>query len=136
MKTRRAFLRQASAGTGGAFLAPILMQLEAQAAGVERAPRFVFVVEGNGLPPKQVTPEGFKRGNVPVKVPNMSGVPELVNESLVRRALSPSLQPIKDFQDRLTVVNSNEHWAHFQALRELFRLCAADPRAHPMMLVI
>ena len=93
MKTRRSFLRTT---TGSLLLAPLLAQLKAQAAGAARPPRFVFLVEGNGLPPGQITPLGIKRGN---KSPNM------VSQSLVDLELPPSLQPIKPYQDRLTVVN-------------------------------
>ena len=105
MKTRRQFLESASAALGGLLLSPVLAQIKAQAAGAKLPPRFVFVVEGNGLPPNQITPKGFKRGNVPVKVPNMQGVPQLVNESLTDKELPESLHPIKPWQDRLTIVN-------------------------------
>jgi len=103
MATRRQFFTRAA---GGLLLAPVLDQIRAQAAGVVRVPpRFVFVVEGNGLTPSQVTPIGFERGKVPVKVPNMRGVPKLVNESLVDRQLPPALKPVERYKDRLTVVN-------------------------------
>jgi len=104
--TRRDMLRNASLATGGALLSPVLSQLRAQAAGVtKRPPRFVFVVEGNGLPPEQITPLGIERGRVDVDVPNVNGTPTLINESLVERKLPPSLKPIEGYQDRLTVVN-------------------------------
>ena len=71
-------------------------------------PRFVFLVEGNGLEPPHVTPIGYKRPNVSVgkpKVPNMQGVTEMVDESLVGKELPESLHPIQAWQNRLTVVN-------------------------------
>ena len=106
MTTRRQFLQGTTIGTGSLLLAPIFSQLKAQAAGAAKLPpRFVFMVEGNGLPPKQITPLGFERVNVPSKQASGRGVFQLVNESLVDRELPPALQPIKQYQDRLTVVN-------------------------------
>ena len=58
---RRNFLKGLSLGAGGLVLNPVLNQIRAEAAGVSKTPpRFVFVVEGNGLPPDQVCPEGIK----------------------------------------------------------------------------
>ena len=108
MNSRRQFLRNSSATAGGLLLSPILSQIRAQAAGTKLPPRFVFLVEGNGLEPPHVTPIGYKRPNVSVgkpKVPNMQGVTEMVDQSLVGKELPESLHPIKAWQDRLTVVN-------------------------------
>ena len=108
MNSRRKFLSTSGATAGGLLLSPILSQIKAQAAGTKLPPRFVFLVEGNGLEPPHVTPIGYKRPNVHVgkpKVPNMQGVTEMVDESLVGKELPESLHPIKAWQDRLTVVN-------------------------------
>ena len=108
MNSRRKFLSTSGATAGGLLLAPILSQIKAQAAGTKLPPRFVFLVEGNGLEPPHVTPIGYKRPNVSVgkpKVPNMQGVTEMVDESLVGKKLPESLHPIQAWQDRLTVVN-------------------------------
>ena len=108
MNSRRQFLRNSGVTAGGLLISPILSQIRAQAAGTKLPPRFVFLVEGNGLEPPHVTPIGYKRPNVHVgkpKVPNMQGVTEMVDESLVGKELPESLHPIKAWQDRLTVVN-------------------------------
>ena len=108
MNSRRKFLSTSGATAGGLLLSPILSQIKAQAAGTKLPPRFVFLVEGNGLEPPHVTPIGYKRPNVSVgkpKVPNMQGVTEMVDESLVGKELPESLHPIQAWQDRLTVVN-------------------------------
>lgn len=106
MGNRRQFLERAAGGAGGVLLAPVLAQLAAQAAGSVRMPlRFVFVVEGNGLPPQQVTPLGFQRSNVPNKRASGRGVFQLVNESLVDRELPPALKPIDEYKNHLTIVN-------------------------------
>ena len=64
MNSRRKFLSTSGATAGGLLLAPILSQIKAQAAGTKLPPRFVFLVEGNGLEPPHVTPIGYKRPNV------------------------------------------------------------------------
>ena len=58
MKTRRHFLKGLTLSVGGSiYLSPVLRQLARGAEGVERgAPRFLFVLEGNGLPPEQIHP--------------------------------------------------------------------------------
>ncbi|MEZ5304004.1 MAG: DUF1552 domain-containing protein [Verrucomicrobiales bacterium] len=103
--TRRRFFRTASLTAGGAFFAPLLRQLHAQAAGQKLPPRFVFVVEGNGLEWRQVTPLGFpKRSEVTAgggRTPTSGGI----DASLVGKDLPEALQPVKEFQEQLTVVN-------------------------------
>ena len=50
-------------GTGALALGPLVQRLQARARGeAEIPPRFVFVVESNGVPPQQVAPPGIKRG--------------------------------------------------------------------------
>ena len=98
MNSRRKFLTSSGVTAGGLLLSPILSQIKAQAAGTKLPPRFVFLVEGNGLEPPHVTPIGYKRPTVHVgkpKVPNMQGVTEIVDESLVGKELPESLHPIK-----------------------------------------
>lgn len=96
MHTRRNFLKSAAFGSGGLLMSPVLRQVEAQAAGVKLPPRFVFVVEGNGLPPNQITPLDINRKNKS---------PQKINVSLADMKLPEALQPIKPYQQRLTVVN-------------------------------
>lgn len=97
--TRRDALKGLSLGTGGLFLGPVLQQIQAQAAGASQQPvRFVFVVEGNGLPPGQVTPVGYQR-------PKQHERTTLVRQSLKQFELPECLQPVKPYQDRLTVIN-------------------------------
>ena len=108
MNNRRQFLGTSATSAGALTLAPILSQIRGQAAGVKLPPRFVFVVEGNGLVPKHITPIGYQRPTVHVgkpKVPNMQGVTEMVDESHAGKKLPESLQPIEAYRDRLTIVH-------------------------------
>lgn len=58
---RREILKGVTLGAGGALLSPLLSRIEAEAAGRDTRPtRFVFVVEGNGLRPYHVVPEGIQ----------------------------------------------------------------------------
>ena len=102
---RRQFFRDASLAAGGTLLSPLLTQIRAQAAGAKLPPRFVFVVEGNGLEWQQITPLGFpQRKQISAgggRVPTSGGV----DASLAGRELPEALQPIAKYQDQLTVVN-------------------------------
>ena len=103
---RRHLLRNASFGAGALTLSPILGQVQAQAAGVtRRAPRFVFVVEGNGLPPQHVMPLGYQFKSVKAGGGWVRERATLVDESLAEKELAESLQPVADYQDRITLVH-------------------------------
>ena len=95
---RRQFLSGLSLGTGGLLLHPIVNQLRAEAAGVGKpAPRFVFVVEGNGLNPDQICPEGIKFVGKEKR--------ETFEEfSLEGTKLPFSLEPLAKYQDKLTII--------------------------------
>lgn len=97
--TRREFLKGVSLGTGSLVLAPLLQQLQVQAAGsAEQAKRFVFVLEGNGLPWQQIMPAGITRG----KEGNRDKV---IDMPIGDRALPKALEPMNPWKDRVTVVN-------------------------------
>lgn len=106
MTSRRTFFKSASLTAGGTFFAPVLQQLHAQAAGVKTPPRFLFVVEGNGLPADQVTPAGFKTKTVTAGRGRVKISPEPGCRSLVDLELPEALQPVVPYQDRLTVINN------------------------------
>lgn len=101
--TRRTFLRNSGLGVGALALGPVLQQLQARAAGEKpTAPRFVFVVESNGLPPQQIAPGGVERK--PRRQEALNGTSELLDISLADRDLPVSLQPISKWKDRLTII--------------------------------
>lgn len=103
--SRRDLLRNSIFGAGALTLSPVWDQIQAQAAGVELVPRFVFVVEGNGLPPLHVTPLGYKHKAVKAGGGWVSGVEKTIDDPLADKELPESLQPIKEFQDQLTLVH-------------------------------
>jgi hypothetical protein len=57
---RRSFFKSLSLGAGAPFLLPLVSRLEAETRGVKPM-RFVFFLEGNGLPPDDIQPVGLVR---------------------------------------------------------------------------
>jgi hypothetical protein len=101
--SRRALLRNLSLSAGAAALSPVmspvLAQLKAQAAGAAGgAKRFVFVVEGNGLPWQQVTPTEVSR-------PRDGERTRLIDLAMKDLTLPKSLEPLNPWKDRVSVVN-------------------------------
>ncbi|UUO04667.1 DUF1552 domain-containing protein [Blastopirellula sp. J2-11] len=96
---RRRFLKGLSLGVGGAtYLAPILHSLALGAEGVERkSPRFLFVLEGNGLPPAQLHPR-----NLPFVA--REDRKQLTTHRLEGEHLPPSLKPVEKYADRMVVL--------------------------------
>jgi hypothetical protein len=96
---RRDFLKGVSLGAGSLVLAPVLGQIEAQAAGRAESPkRFLFVLEGNGLPWQQIQPIGIERSG------KNEARNRLVEKSLEGHALPKALEPLTPWKDRVTVI--------------------------------
>lgn len=120
--TRRDFLKKSGLGVGALALAPVLNQLQARAAGIApKAPRFVFVVESNGIPPQQIAPSDIERK--PRRQEPLNGPAELIDVSLKDRKLPFSLEPISQWKDKLTLIQGlsgkvagGGHSNNFQAL--------------------
>jgi uncharacterized protein DUF1552 len=98
MTTRRNLLKGVSLGAGSFLLGPLLRQLEAQAGGGATPRRFLFVVEGNGLPWHQITPVGINRGKDHER-------DKIVEIPIGSHDLPKALEPMAPWKDRLTVVN-------------------------------
>ena len=100
MKTdRRQFIKGAALGAGSVVLAPLLAQIRAHAEGDAKLPkRFVFVVEGNGLPWQQIQPIGIERGK------NNDDRNKIVETSLDGHDLPKALEPLAPWKNRVTVV--------------------------------
>jgi len=105
--TRRDILKGVSLGAGAILLGPIIQRLQAEAAGLELPKRFLFVVEGNGLPWQQIQPEGIERQNVVggsyVKRSGNGDKP-FRDLPLADYELAPALQPVNEFKDRVTIL--------------------------------
>jgi len=100
---RRDALKTLGLSAGATFLHPIMTQLQARAAGQPvTAKRFVFVVESNGLLPRQLAPEGIVRNDRPEGM--ASGPAEFIDVSLAGKKLPMSLEPVAAWQDKLTIV--------------------------------
>ncbi len=111
MNTRREFLKGVSFGAGSLVLGPVLRQLEAYAAGSRStAQRFLFVLEGNGLPWQQIQPVGIERagrthvngGSATVVEPESRN--QLVVKPLADHALPRALEPLQPWKDRVTII--------------------------------
>lgn len=98
MPKRRTFLKGAVLRAGGSLLAPMLRQIRAEADGVESVlPRFVFVMEGNGLDPRQVHPTG-----IPFRERTQRDIFESI--SLKGLQFPTALEPVLPYKDRITIV--------------------------------
>jgi hypothetical protein len=105
--TRRDVLKGISLGTGSVLLGPIIQQLQAQAAGLPLPKRFLFVVEGNGLPWDHIQPQGIERKNiVSGTYTNRKGNGERPFRELplADLELAEALHPVNDFKDRVTIL--------------------------------
>ncbi len=101
--TRRNFLRKTGLGVGALTLGPVVQQLKARARGQgPNAPRFVFVVESNGLPPEQLAPSGVKRKRRHQRA--LNGPSEFLDVSLKDKELPSSIAAISPWKDKVTIV--------------------------------
>jgi len=95
---RREILKGVTLGAGGALLSPLLSRIEAEAAGRDTRPtRFVFVVEGNGLRPYHVVPEG-------IQFKPQKNREQFEEFPLAGTKLPLGLEPVAEFQDKMTIV--------------------------------
>ncbi len=95
MINRRKFFRGVSLGAGGLLLTQFLDQLEAAESG-RRPARFVFFVQGNGLYPDQIQPQGIARPKQPTR---------LEDRPLTDHAFARSVSPLERFADRVTFLH-------------------------------
>lgn len=94
---RRDVLKGLTLGASAAVLQPFLARLALAANGQLPPPRFLFVVEGNGLPPKQIHPSG-------IPFVEREAREKSVAHSLAGLELPPALKPVEAFRDRLSVI--------------------------------
>ncbi len=107
---RRSFLRSLSLGASAPLLSPLISRLEAENRGVKPM-RVVFMLEGNGLDPRQIQPVGIKRQEMP-NMRNPAGqVKQSAEDALVDlklsapgHSLSEAIAPLSRHMKRLTVL--------------------------------
>jgi len=105
--TRRDLLKGISLGTGGVLLSPLVTRLRAEALGIDgKQPRFVFLVEGNGLWPSHIQPKGLPLKRERVDGKKMNVAPRLEDICLSEGSydLPASLEPLTKYRDRLTII--------------------------------
>lgn len=114
MFTRRDFFRGTTLGTGALFLAPFIRQLEAEAKGALKPVRVLFFVQGNGVYPDQIQPQGIARPRQPK---------QLEDVALTGHKFAHSVDPLQPFADQVTFINGlsgkvqrEGHGAGFAAL--------------------
>lgn len=95
--SRRRFLRHLSLGASTPILSPLLGRIALGAEGHDAPMRFLFVVEGNSVPPKQIHPSGIPF----VEREKRSA---FVSHSLDGTELPAALKPVEEFRDRLTIL--------------------------------
>jgi hypothetical protein len=93
---RRQFSKGMALGAGGVFLAPLLRQMEAHAAGrAEGFPRrFVFVIKSSGITPEGIRPEGIAIGDDN----------KLLDLSLKDHQLPPTMRSLDPFKDEMMIL--------------------------------
>ena len=92
---RRTFFRGATLGAGAIYLAPLLRDLQAAEKGSKPA-RVLFFVQGNGIYPDEIQPNGIERPKSPTN---------LEDRSLSGIEMADSLKPLAPWQDKMTLIN-------------------------------
>lgn len=95
---RRRFLKSLTLGASATVLGPVLDRISLGVEGKTAPLRFLFVLEGNGLPPKQLQP-----AEIPF-VPRESR-DRFTATSIAGSALPTSLEPVEAFRDRMTIIH-------------------------------
>jgi hypothetical protein len=106
---RRSFLKSLSLGAGAPFFSPLLSRLEAETRGVKPL-RFVFFLEGNGLPPDDIQPLGIVRKDMMNPKGGQTGKCNGEDSVIDARLSAPGLQlpapiaPLERHTKRITLL--------------------------------
>ena len=98
---RRTLLKGMTLGAGAAVLQPAINALGAEASGKPMPRRIVFFIEGNGMNPAHIQPQGIAR---PKK-----GSEKLIDKSLSDYKLPDPLAALAPFKDRTTLIQGLSH---------------------------
>jgi len=133
--SRREAIRQLGIGTGALALAPLALQLKAEAAGdADKLPkRFVFVVRSNGILTTEIQPQGLEH-LVKTRANGQWETKSHVH-SLAERQLHPALASLEPLKDRVTIFQGlsgkmcrGSHQAGFGALGAYANSIPLPPR--------
>lgn len=95
MLHRRRFFRGTTLGLGGLYFAPFLRQLEA-ATDAPPPARVLFFVQGNGVYPQEIQPQGI---DLPARPSTLE------DRRLADHAMAFSLEPLAPWTKRLTMIH-------------------------------
>ena len=95
MLNRRTFFRGATLGAGGLYFAPFLRQLDA-ADGQKKPARVLFFVQGNGVYPGEIQPQGIERPKQPST---------LEDRPLTGHKMAFSMEPLAPWVDKMTMLH-------------------------------
>lgn len=104
---RRTLLKTLSLGAATPFLKPLISRLEAESVG-ETPMRFVFYVEGNGMPPVHIQPNGIERQTManPLGGKKFNSLERLLDQPLSSPGVSlpAALKPLEKHLRRLSIL--------------------------------
>ena len=93
---RRSFFRGTTLGAGSLYLAPFIRQLDAASTTALKPARVLFFVQGNGLYPAEIQPEGIER---------KKDHSQLEDRPLKGHKLPLSMEPLAPWQEKMTYIN-------------------------------
>ncbi|NRA36594.1 MAG: DUF1552 domain-containing protein, partial [Planctomycetes bacterium] len=93
---RRTFFRGATLGLGGVYLAPFIQDVNAAAKSSIKPARVVFVVQGNGVYPREITPGT-------IHMPKNPGT--LEDRKLSSHKLPLSMEPLSPWVKKMTMIH-------------------------------
>ncbi len=96
MINRRTFFRGTTLGLGGLYLAPFIRQLEAAPDERSAPARVLFFVQGNGVYPNEIQPQGIERPNQPST---------LEDRTLQGHKLAFSTEPLEPWVEKMTMIH-------------------------------
>jgi hypothetical protein len=94
--SRRTLFRGTTLGLGGLYLSPFIRQLDASSRGTIKPARVLFFVQGNGVYPRDIQPEGIERPKDPS---------DIEDRPLSGHKLSMSTSPLAPWQDKMTMLH-------------------------------
>lgn len=92
---RRAFFRGTTLGLGGLYFASFLRDIQA-APGQTQPARVLFFVQGNGVYPHEIQPQGIELGKTPT---------QLEDRPLEGHKMSLSMEPLEPWIKRMTMIH-------------------------------